>query len=261
MNQRSVLGISLVLLMTVFTQCTVEKRLYRNGWHVEFNRKHKPIKEDVVNRERYAVTTVERSSVEAITDSEDATQQSLIHTDSVLASNPETQHLPLKPAKPITKNTTSNKLTFQAKSPTKVTTEQRRPYDQEDKKMKVITLSVILLLLIGVIILLGFSIGTTTSIASAIMFALLVFLFSAIAVVLFLVLLIVLFARTTQEMAVQKRLEAEEKEKLKDMTPEEKEAYRRENGSFVRSKKSDNIAAAFIAIVIVVLAIFVLTDK
>jgi len=261
MNQRSVLGISLVFILTVFTQCTVEKRLYRNGWHVEFNRKPKPIKEDVVNREPVAATTVERSIVERTTELPEETSQPLIPADSVLASNPETEHLPLKPAKPIAENTTSNKLTFQAKSPAKVKTEQRRPYDRQDKKMKVIALSVILLLLIGVIILLGFSIGTTTSLADAIMFALLVFLFSAMAIVLFFVLLIVLFSRTKQEMAEQKRLEAEEKEKLKDMTPEEKEAYRRENGSVRRSKKSDNIAAAFIAIVIVVLAIFVLTDK
>lgn len=260
MNRRLVLGISLVLLITVFTQCTVEKRLYRNGWHVEFNRKHKSITEDVVNRESVAATIVEKSIVERTTELSEESQQPPILTDSVSVNNTESLNETLKPWQPITE-INSNKWTLHAKSSTKITKEQRRPYDQEDKKTKVMILSVLLLLLIGIMILLVIGAGSSTSLGTSIIIALALLLLMPISVVLLLVLLIVLFSKTKQEMAEQKRLEAEEKEKLKDMTPEEQEAYRRESGSVVRSKKSDNIAAAFIAIVIVVLAIFVLTDK
>ena len=150
----------------------------------------------------------------------------------------------LKPSKLITENNT-NRLTLKAKSPTKITNQQRRPYDQEDKKMKVTALSVILLLLIGTIILLALSLGTSTSIASSIAFGLLILLLLPIALVLLMVLLIVLFSRTKQELSEQKRLEAEEKKKLEDMTPEEQEAYQLEQGTAVRTKKNGQHCCGF----------------
>lgn len=38
MNQRTVLGILLVFVVITFTQCTVQKRLYRKGYYISFNK-------------------------------------------------------------------------------------------------------------------------------------------------------------------------------------------------------------------------------
>lgn len=38
MNQRTVLGILLVFMVTTFTQCTIQKRLYRKGYYISFNK-------------------------------------------------------------------------------------------------------------------------------------------------------------------------------------------------------------------------------
>ena len=85
MNQRTVLGILLLFVITVFTQCTVQKRLYRQGWNVEFNRKHKPTKEDEANGGPDSATINVTSEAQVTTHLPEEVQPSSIYTDSVLA--------------------------------------------------------------------------------------------------------------------------------------------------------------------------------
>jgi protein-S-isoprenylcysteine O-methyltransferase Ste14 len=148
-----------------------------------------------------------------------------------------------------------------SKAPNNTVSKQKRPEDQEDKNAKVTVLSVLLLLLFCAIALMLVGSSTSTSIITSLGIVALLLITIPIALALLIALLAVLFSKTHEQLSEQKRLEAEEKKKLEGMTPEEQEAYRRENAASVSRKKTDNIAAAIIAIAIVVLAIFVLTDK
>ena len=121
----------------------------------------------------------------------------------------------------------------------------------------VTVLSVLLLFFLLMIILLLFGLAAPESIASSVVFVFLLISMVPIALGLFIALFVIMFSRTAE----QKQSEAQKKKKLEDMTPEEQEAYLLENPSKGSNKKSGNITAALIAVAIVLLAIFVLSDK
>lgn len=66
MNQRTVLGILLVFVMTTFTQCTVQKRLYRKGYYISFNHHRKQLTSD--KNEKQLVATPVSDSLDIKTD-------------------------------------------------------------------------------------------------------------------------------------------------------------------------------------------------
>ncbi|MES2557718.1 MAG: hypothetical protein V4604_16290 [Bacteroidota bacterium] len=100
MNQRTVLGIILVFVLTIFTQCTVQKRLYRKGYYISFHKTPKRITETQEEKQLAAFQLMDSTNSDS----------SLEPEESQLAAveSPELKELSSDPA--IDETTTSFSL-------------------------------------------------------------------------------------------------------------------------------------------------------
>lgn len=64
MNQRIVIGITLVFVLTLFAQCTVQKRLYRKGYYISFHKT--PKRGTEAKEEKPALVVSEKDSVKTV---------------------------------------------------------------------------------------------------------------------------------------------------------------------------------------------------
>lgn len=260
MNHRIISGFLLVFIITVFTQCTVQKRLYRQGWHVEFRQRKLSVQEDVPEGTLNAMTAPVKSQDKAAMDSPEEITTPTALPDSALVTDSEFSQA-ISPVPESISERFSATTVSESTVPVKSAKDQKRPYDQADKNTKITVFLVLLLLFLMLIILMLFGLSLSISVLSYIGIILLLILTIPIAFALLIILLVAWLSPTTEQLAEEKRLEAEEKKRQDEMTPEEQEAYRAANASKGRKQKADNIAAAIIAVAIVLLAIFVLSDK
>ena len=72
MTQRTVLGIILVFALTVFTQCTVQKRIYSKGYYISFNKTPKRATEAHEEKQPAVFPTADSLVVEEVVKSEGA---------------------------------------------------------------------------------------------------------------------------------------------------------------------------------------------
>jgi ABC-type nickel/cobalt efflux system permease component RcnA len=260
MNQRIVIGIILVFVITVFTQCTVQKRLYRKGWNVEFRHKYTSKDEGVVKKNGNDDFPIKDFQDELVNKSVSDLQGSASLVDSLITTALTTEEIKhLSSASTLRSDTQTSIAPAVEKK--QLVKHQSRPYDQEDKRN---TRDFLLILFLGfllVIIVLSLSLSEASLIGSFLTTVALVFFLAPVAAVLLVALLVVTFSKTQEELESEQRQADREQEQLEDMTPEEQDAYQAEQAPKEPNQRSKNIVAAVIAGVIVFLAIFVLTDK
>lgn len=261
MNQRTVLGILLVFLVAMFTQCTVQKRLYRRGWYVGFHHRHVPGTSETGAEKQALIALQVRSNEAAAASFPAEKQEPVLLIDTVPEETTQTPEILVKAAESGSEGFSDKTFILLNKQKNTVK-DQKRPYDQNDKTIKVTLLLVLLLLFSCLIILMLVGLSTSTSIISSIMINLLLLVTIPIAVGLLIATLVVTFSKTKQQLAEEKRLKAEEEEQLEGMTPEQRKEYEAANNTKREpNEKRSNVVAAFIAAAIVLLAIFVLSDK
>jgi len=109
MNQRFVLGMLLAFVFTAFTQCTVQKRVYRKGYYISFHQQRKHVDTDKNQKQLATIPALDSLGVKPeLVSSETASSiiELQLTTDSVtnkLTENPVVHQL--KTTVDVLKNT------------------------------------------------------------------------------------------------------------------------------------------------------------
>lgn len=234
--------------------CTIEKRLYNRGWHVEFNRKGAASKmESAVTRE--TISPDQKMPLLAVgAEADSSAADSLRINDSEelrqTTSNQGTEKRIIQVRESIRKST-KIPLHLPVVSEKKSVKKQiYKRWDREGKRAAMIAVGILLLL--GIIGLIGvlLQLQTAALFGEFIGLLFLVFILGILDFILMLILLAMSFTQSKEQIS-EREIEKKEKEKReKEMTPEERERHEK---SEAKNNREGKIAAGFVVIVLLLI--------
>lgn len=234
--------------------CTIEKRLYNKGWHVEFNRKPKAVKEDKTVVVPISPTR-ENPSHALVGEVQISDSVPVDHLEKVIETADLSVHsIPHSEQKTLPRATHSRQQTKTAemKSGGRKQAESR-PWSREERKRSITIVTVLLVLAILGIVAIYLGLQTNLMIVEAIGLVLLMVLLGIMALVLLISLLAMLATRSQEEINDARRQAIEDEKAREQMTPEEQKRI----DKAVKRKNSETTIAVGFVLVVLILLLFV----
>lgn len=239
----------LLLIIFLLGSCTIEKRLYNRGWHVEFRKNtHRSEKQTVAETDApQAISAVPGKENDTTTASISVAPLSNQSSDETTVVKQPVE----KRGNPINMQQQRKWLRVHVQSAANNQHKKiAKRWSQDDKRASMILVGILLVLGIVAVIAIVFQLQAAATFGEFIGFLFLVFLLGIMTIILLFVLIAMSFTSSTEQ-ARRNELEKEKEKKNKeDMSTEEQYRYEKQEKSQGRDGKA---AAIFVAIVLVLI--------
>lgn len=244
----------LLIGILLLGSCSIEKRLYNRGWHVEFHRKNKTEKSHLSEKN----STISDSLTETHLLAESSKQvfeSELERTVHTIQPKESVRHL-----QTVNQDWNAVQRTSEEKNVTQYVKTEKSPtlrektnpssWSKSGKRTSVIGVTILFVLVLILFFSLLFIISTSGDIAALFVLGLFAVIIGIIGLILFFLLLTMLLVKS-QERIDEKATEKEiEREAVEKMPSEEKEKYLKDQKTKDREGK---IAAGFVVIVLLLI--------
>lgn len=240
----------LLIGILLLGSCTVEKRLYNRGWHVEFRKNPHRSEKQHEARAVAAEISSERSSIETdtvLTEITDAALPDQLSDEIVLSTVLEKRKPPIHNTAGLQRKGLPIHAFSKSKNETNKTS---RTWSQDDKRASMILVGILLILaIVGIIaLLIQFQVAATLGESLGLLF--LLFVVGIVGIILLFTLIAMSFTSSKEEVRKKEMEKAREEKNKEDMSDEEKDRYEKQQKA---SDRDGKVAAGFVVIVLLLI--------